>query len=108
MWSIERMYSDDTVESPTESSEEERPKVRVKMIRVKPESQEDQIEEIGYKIGSRANACIRKLDEDLAKIEEEQKVLDDDYEKVQRTSAGVMTGDQSLKVAETFEGVLMR
>ena len=48
------------------------------------------------------------MDEDLATIEEEQKVLDDDYEKVQRTSEGVMTGDQSLKVAETFEGVLMR
>ena len=103
------MYPDDTVESPTDTSEEERPKVRVKMIRIEPEGkEEDQIEEIGYKIGSRANACTRKLDEDLARIEEEQKILDDDYEKVQRTSEGEMTGDQSLKVAENFEGVLMR
>ena len=103
------MYQDDTVESPTDSSEEERPKVRVKMIRVKPEGkEEEEIEEIGYKIGSRANACTRKLDEDLARIEGEQKVLDDDYEKVQRTSEGVMTGNQSLKVGEKFEGVLMR
>ena len=79
----------------TDSSEGERSKVRVKMIRVKPESkEEDQIEEIGYKIGSRANVCLRKLDEDPATIEEEQKVLDEDYEKVQRTSEEVMTGDQ--------------
>jgi hypothetical protein len=79
------------------------------MIRVKPEiKEEDQLEEIGYKIGSRANVCLRKLDEDLATIEEEQKVLDEDYEKVQRTSEGEMTGDQSLDIAEKFEGVLMR
>ena len=65
------MNQEDTVESPADSSEGERPKVIVKMIKVKPDSKgEDQIEEIGYKIGSRANACLRKLDEDLATIEE--------------------------------------
>ena len=97
MWSIEKMYPDDVVESPTDTSEEERPKFRVKMIRIRDEGKEgDRIEEIGYKIGSRANACVRKLDEDLAQIEEEEKALNDDYEKVQRTSEGVMTGDPSL------------
>ena len=104
MWHIEKMYQDDTVESPTDSSEGERPKVKVKMIRVKPEIKEEgQIEEIGYKIGSRGNVCQAKLDEGLAAIEEEQKVLDEDYEKVQRTSEGEMTGDQSLDIAEKIE-----
>ena len=41
MWSIEKMYQDDTVENPTDSSEGERSKVKIKMIRVKPESKEE-------------------------------------------------------------------
>jgi len=103
------MYQDDTVESHTDSSEGEKSQIKVKMLRVKTESKdEDQLEEIGYKIGARGNVCKIRLDEDLAAIEEEQKVLDEDYEKVQRTSEGAMTGDQASDIAEKFEGVLMR
>ena len=103
------MYQDDTVESPTDSSEGEKSKVKVKMIRVKSWSKEkDQLEEIGYKIGTRGNVCRIKLDEDLAAIEEEQKVLEEDYEKVQRTSEGEITGDQPSVATEMFEGVLLK
>ena len=109
MWSIEKMYPDEVAESPTDISEEERPKIKVKMIRVKDEGkEEDRLEEIGYNVGSRANACGRKLDQDLAQIEEEEKVLNEDCEKVKKTSEEMMTGEQSLKIAEEFEGVLMK
>ena len=109
MWSIETMYPDEVVESPTEKGEEETPKIRVKMIRARKEGKgKDELEEIGYKIGSRANACVRKLDQDLAQLEEEEKVLNDDYEKVKNTSEGMMTVEQSLKTAEEFEEVLMK
>jgi hypothetical protein len=109
MWSIEKMYPDEVTEIPTDISEEERPKIRVKMIRTRKEGKgEDKLEEIGYKIGSRANACVRKLDQDLAQLEEEEKAINDDYAKVQKTSEGILTGEQSLQIAEEFEGVLMK
>jgi hypothetical protein len=109
MWSIEKMYPDEVDESPTDASEEERPKIRVKMIRIKDDGKEEErLEEIGYKIGSRANACVRKLDQDLAQREEEEKAINDDYEKVQKASEGTLAEEQSLQIAEEFEGVLMK
>jgi hypothetical protein len=109
MWSIEKMYPDEVVESTTEKSEEETPKIRVKMIRAKIEGEgNDELEEIGYKLGSRANACVRKLDQDLAQLEEEEKILNNEYEKVKNISKGDMTIELSMKTAEDFEIVLMK
>ena len=70
--------------------------------------EEDQLEEIGYKIGTKGNICQIKLDEDIAKIEEDQKVIDKDYDLLQRTSQEETIGEQALNVAERFEEVLMR
>ena len=109
MWSIEKMYPDEVVESPTETNEEEKPKKRIKMIRTRKEGKgKDELEEIGYKLGSRANACVRKLDQDLAQLEEEEKVINDDYERIKSISEGEMTVEQSTKTAEEFEEVLMK
>jgi hypothetical protein len=109
MWSIEKMYQDETVESTNETKEEDKHTIRVKMIRTRKEDKgNDELEEIGYKLGSRANACARKLDQDLAQIEEEEKVLNDEYERVKNISEGEMTVELSMKTAEDFEEVLMK
>jgi hypothetical protein len=109
MWSIEKMVLDEVVDSPTESNEGEKPKLKIKMIRIKSgDQEEDQLEEIGYKLGTRGNVCQTKLDEDLAQVEEEQKVIDTDYDQVQQTSKEVLSVDQVRNIAERFEGILMR
>ena len=79
------------------------------MIRVNSESQEDeQLDEIGNRLGTRGNICQTKLDEEIAKIEKEQKVIDEDYNQIQRTSEEAMIGYQALSIAVRFEEVLMR
>jgi hypothetical protein len=70
------MYQDEVAENTTETKEEEKPIIRVKMIRTRKEDEgNDELGEIGYKLGSRANACVRKLDQDLTQLEEEEKIL---------------------------------
>jgi hypothetical protein len=109
MWSIEKMYPDEVVESSNEKSEEETTKIRVKMIKVKTEDKgNNELEEIGYKLGSRANACVRKLNQDLAQLEEEEQILNNEYERVKNISEGEMTIELSIKTAEDFEVVLMK
>jgi len=82
MWSIEKIDQDDQQEIPSDLSQGKKQKVKVKMMRVKTDQKgEDKLEEIGYKIGTRGNDCQEKLDKDLAKIEEDQRSLDEDYKK---------------------------
>ena len=69
------------------------------MIRVRTEQRdEEKLEEIGYKIGTRGNDCQAKLNEDLDKLCEQQRVLKEDYDKVQKMP----------EPTQAFEEILLR
>jgi hypothetical protein len=107
MWSIEKMTQDEDQESPT-TSESEKPRIKVKN---NEKAEDEKLEEIGYKLGTRGHVCQTKVIEEIEKLEEEQKALDEDYNRIQRTVEETSTetsGSQVLNLAEGYEEILMR
>ena len=79
MWSVENLNQESEV-----SSEGEKLKVRINMIRVRAAPLDnEELEEEGYKIGCQGNDSMAKVVEDIEAMHHKQRLLNEDYDEVQ-------------------------